>query len=594
MAYPAGVITRPVTFGPAFELEDGDTAGMQVTFKATRPGVLWMETGQPAVSTQIVKNADDGVEQTVNLPVTDQTGWGDGDGNLIVPGADGHVFLYIVTVIFTQNGRTIPGAQPRSKVVPIPQGDLSPLDLDKLIPLTSPGGTVVSVPDIWSEQIAAAEAAAVAAANSMIDSDDFMAAKADDPDSAFSGSLAAKIETAAGDLVEPAGPVDGRVSALAPAKARVPVAPSVGTKPYDTVRNAYNLKPGHLRRWRAALANAAIGAGEARVACFGTSIAVAQGVATAATESYPNQLRSMIAARAGVAVAGTGPVLCHLGDTPNDSRWSYSGTWSKFNPGPTNRTVLYSCTSNGGTATFTSDLAGTIAEFWFSQSSGAFSFTVDGAAPSSGVTVTGGTYSAGTVTPTTSTTIGKVSVTGLSDATHVIVVTRITTPLYLAAACVRKANGLSVGAIGAGGARLSDTSLSQPYDLRTFMNTTWAPHLVIANFMTNEAYTQVSAATFKTQLDAMCVSIANAGSDLVLVGEIPAGGTDQGGAAMNLTAYRQALYEVADLYDLPILDQFDRWGSYTSANGLGFMSDAFHPNKKGYRDYAAGVLPIIA
>jgi uncharacterized cupin superfamily protein len=200
MAYPAGVITRPVTFGPAFELEDGDTAGMQVTFKATRPGVLWLATGSPAVSTQIVRNANDGAEQTVNLPVTDQEGWGDGDGNVIDPGEDGNVFLYIVTVIFTQDGRTIAGAQPRSKVVAVPQGDGSPLDLDKLLPLTSPGGTVVSVPDIWSEQIAAAEAAAVAAAESMVDSDAFIADRLSTPGTASEVALTAKIETATADL----------------------------------------------------------------------------------------------------------------------------------------------------------------------------------------------------------------------------------------------------------------------------------------------------------------------------------------------------------------------------------------------------------
>lgn len=175
MAYPAGVITRPVTFGPAFELEDGDVAGMTVSFKATRPGLLWRATGQPAVSVAITRNADDGVEQTISLPVTDQTGWGDGDGNEILPGDDGHVFLYAVSVVFTQNGRTIPGVQPRSKVVPIPQGDLSPLDLDDLIPMTSPGGTVVAVPDIWSAQIAAAKAAALEAAGALIDSASFVA-----------------------------------------------------------------------------------------------------------------------------------------------------------------------------------------------------------------------------------------------------------------------------------------------------------------------------------------------------------------------------------------------------------------------------------
>ncbi|MET0886293.1 MAG: hypothetical protein ABWX92_07565 [Mycetocola sp.] len=174
MAFPAGVITRAVTFGPAFELEDGDIAGMTVAFKATRPGVLWLETGSPAVSVAITRNANDGVEQTVYLPVTDQAGWGDGDGNEIVPGEDGHVFLYSVEILFTQNGRTIPGAQPRKKTIAIPQGDLSPLDLDKIIPLTSPGGTVVSVPDIWSGQIEAAQAAAEAAAASVLDSAAFL------------------------------------------------------------------------------------------------------------------------------------------------------------------------------------------------------------------------------------------------------------------------------------------------------------------------------------------------------------------------------------------------------------------------------------
>lgn len=195
MAYPAGVITRAVTFGPAFELEDGDVAGMTVAFKATRPGVLWMATGSPAVSTAITRNADDGVEQTVYLPVTDQAGWGDGDGNAIVPGEDGHVFLYSVSVIFTQNGRTIAGSQPRSKTIAIPAGDLSPIDLDKIVPLTSPGGTVVSVPDIWSGQLEAAQAAAEAAEAAIINSDTFMASKAADPTSQFAASLSAKIET---------------------------------------------------------------------------------------------------------------------------------------------------------------------------------------------------------------------------------------------------------------------------------------------------------------------------------------------------------------------------------------------------------------
>jgi hypothetical protein len=196
MAYPAGIITRPVTFGPAFELEDGEVAGMTVAFKATRPGVLWTATGSPAVSVAIVRNADDGVEQTVNLPVTNQDGWSDGDGNAIIPGEDGHVFLYSVEIVFMQGGRTIPGAQPRKKTIAVPMGD-GPLDLDSIIPLTSPGGTVVSVPDIWSGQVEAAQAAAEAAAAAVLDSAAFVGSEIARAGSPAEASVAVRIGTMA-------------------------------------------------------------------------------------------------------------------------------------------------------------------------------------------------------------------------------------------------------------------------------------------------------------------------------------------------------------------------------------------------------------
>jgi len=239
MAYPAGVITRQVTFGPAFELEDGDTAGMQVTFKATRPGVLWMATGQPAVSRPITKLAADGVEQSISLPVTDQDGWGDGDGNTIVPGEDGHVFLYIATVIFMQDNRPLTDAQPRSKVIAIPQGDGSPLDLDKLIPLTSPGGTVVSIPDIWSEQIAQAEAAALAAAGSLVDSAEFVADTLVTGPAA--GVLAAKIAdgtSGKADTSALAAEAANRVAGDASTLAAIPSAVTAGIAADGTVAAA--------------------------------------------------------------------------------------------------------------------------------------------------------------------------------------------------------------------------------------------------------------------------------------------------------------------------------------------------------------------
>jgi lysophospholipase L1-like esterase len=270
---------------------------------------------------------------------------------------------------------------------------------------------------------------------------------------------------------------------------------------------------------------------------------------------------------------GPGPVLAHLGDSGIDPQWTYTGTWIKFNPGATDRTCLYQSSSAGGTGTFTSANAGTIVELWYSNASAAFNVTIDGGAPV-------------TITPAGGTTIGKYQVTGLADTTHTVLATRTGGPIYLTAATVRKASGVSVGSFGLGGARLSDTNLSQPYDLRS-VTLGWAPHLVVIGFMTNEAYTSISAATYKTNLQSAITAFSGAGVDILLIAQIPA-------ASLTLTDYRTALYELADANDIPVLDLFERWGSYTTVNALGMMFDGFHPSAIGNVEYGQAVRNVIA
>lgn len=364
-----------------------------------------------------------------------------------------------------------------------------------------------------------------------------------------------------------------RVATLPTAAANVP-------RPYDGVRNTYNFKSSQFLKVRGAIGKAIGGTGLASIAALGTSIAAGQGAAAGST-SYPVRLRQLFSA-AGVPIAGTGNVLCHHGDTTADARWAFAGGWVKFNPGPTSRTVLYSATSNGSTATFTSDLPGTVVELRYSNASVAFEVAIDGGAPV-------------TVTPSGGTSLGTYTVSGLADTTHTVVVTRTTGALYLVGANVRKTTGLQIHNVGLGGARVSDLSLAQPYDARSLVRDVLVPDLAIVNVMTNEAYTEVSAATFKINLDAMLTSLNNASIPMLLVAEIPAGGTTTpSGNAMNLTAYRTALYELAITFDLPVIDLFERWGgTYSAANGAGMMADAFHPNAAGYGDYASAILSVI-
>lgn len=364
------------------------------------------------------------------------------------------------------------------------------------------------------------------------------------------------------------------VARLAPLPAAAKAA-----KPYVGDRNLYNLKASHLFKLRAAIGKAIGGTGLAKIACMGTSIAAGQG-ALAGSTSYPVRLRQLLAAT-GVPIAGTGLVPCHHGDTPADARWAYpSGPWAKFNPGPTDRTMLYYSNASGAQAVFTSDLTGTAVDVYYSNASGGFTVSIDGGAAVA-VTAAGGT------------TIGVYTVTGLADTTHTVTIARTSGSVYLVGAQVRKASGLLVSNIGLGGARVSDLYLAQPYDAYNVVRTNLVPDLCIINVMTNEAYTGVSAATFKANLDGILSGYAAAAIPVLLVGEIPAGGTTVGGVAMDLTAFRTALYELAVARDLPLIDLFERWGSFTAANGAGMMSDPFHPNAAGYGDYARAVAAAL-
>lgn len=362
---------------------------------------------------------------------------------------------------------------------------------------------------------------------------------------------------AAGAYVPP-----GRVSTL-PSQAAT-------ARTYDQRLNLYNLKPSHFRKTRAKLAAAEVG-GLANIACLGDSITAGQG-ATMSTESWPVVMRNLLTASGVLTSNGTGIVLSNNGDSGFDPRTSRTGSWTKFVNG-SDRTVLTYATG-GSTYTFTSDVAGTDVDVYYSNASGSFTVAIDGG---TAVAVTG----AG------GTTIGKYTVAGLSNTTHTVVVTLTTGTTYLAGFRVRKGTtGLRVSSLGLGGARTSDLIAgSQPFGVLS-MATTDAPDLAVLALMTNEAFTSTSAASFKTGVLSLVTTLKAAGADVLLVAEIPANGQD-------LTPYRTVLYEAAIDQDVPVLDMFDRWGSWATANTLGQMFDAFHCTAAGYRDYARAVRDVI-
>lgn len=145
MPYPAGVVTRPVSFGGAFATETGDPVEMRVTIRASR-SMVWMPTGSPVVALGADFIATDGSETTINLPVTDQEGWGDGTGGSIPVGGPNnyHSHSYTATVGYYKNGIE----RNRTTIGPfvLPQGDGSTVDMDNLVVTPNSEGESVFIP----------------------------------------------------------------------------------------------------------------------------------------------------------------------------------------------------------------------------------------------------------------------------------------------------------------------------------------------------------------------------------------------------------------------------------------------------------------
>lgn len=188
MAFPSDVILREVTFGPAFDLTSGEGLAMRVTFTPTRSMVRGAPTGAPGIARAYQVLAEEGMQGALSIPVTDQTGWFDGNGNALSVADGAQTHAYRVLIESLKDGRPIGGAIP-AKTIVLPQGDLSPVDLDGLIPVTSAAGVSVAIPDEWFSLVASAEEAAAAAQAAIVDSDAFVAAKVADPDSLTGAAL---------------------------------------------------------------------------------------------------------------------------------------------------------------------------------------------------------------------------------------------------------------------------------------------------------------------------------------------------------------------------------------------------------------------
>lgn len=338
---------------------------------------------------------------------------------------------------------------------------------------------------------------------------------------------------------------------------------------YNPQSSLYNLKSSAMRRARGALGRAQSGTGHAKIAFVGDSTTQGTG-ATVGVSDPVVQMRKLLSAK-GFPIAGTGPV--RAASTTGDARWTVGSGWV---------TAFQNCISTstaGSVATFVSDLPGTVVSIrYLNNATGhTFTYAIDGGA-------------AVTVTTTNAQTVGTVTVTGLTNATHTVVITSGNAgDVYVLDVSVHAASGLLLGNFAGGGTSSTNWAAGTYYDNRNAV-ASWAPDLSIVMVGINDA-SVVPTANFTANMTTLITTLLASG-DVVLCTPYPAANS-----LMLLTSQATIVAQIvalANSLSLPLVDIGERWGSHAAVSSYGYYSDAgLHPSVLGYADGVRAISSVF-
>ena len=175
MAYPEYIPTRVVSVGGATALESSALLKIQVAIVASR-SLIWDATGYRFEKAGHSVESELGNEVQIILPRTDVAGWKDAaTGSIIdVSAEDAYSHRYTATVRFLDANNSVVGAEYTIGPFPIPDGE-GAIDLDRMVPASTVAGDAISIPDLWSQLVSQAEAAATSAQAALVDSAQFVA-----------------------------------------------------------------------------------------------------------------------------------------------------------------------------------------------------------------------------------------------------------------------------------------------------------------------------------------------------------------------------------------------------------------------------------
>jgi hypothetical protein len=349
---------------------------------------------------------------------------------------------------------------------------------------------------------------------------------------------------------------------------------------FDRDLHLYVPTGAEILQLRTEVAAALAGSARFRIAWIGTSIVSGWGTSSPGTTDPVVQARNLFDGRANSGVVKV--VNGNPGD-PDDNRLTYSALeWNHAGSarsgvagGDLQMFLRNPNTTSGQTLTFTSDVPGTVVEIATLDNSGACSVSIDGAAKHS-------------VQARGSGAVRLLTVTGLAPTTHEVEVTSSGTgrAVYVAGFSVRDDVGLEMENWGYYGSVASDwepggapcTGHNEVDALR--------PDAVLIQLGANEAIHGLGANALKKALGHVVEAHKAARRTVVVIVDPP---IESDMVTDWATRFRSAIYDVADVHAVPLVDLTEAWGHRAAAAALGYYTDEFHPTDAGAASIAAVV-----
>lgn len=301
--------------------------------------------------------------------------------------------------------------------------------------------------------------------------------------------------------------------------------------------------------------------------------------ATPGSTDFPTALRKVLSKK--LDDVWTGVVAFRNGETRDVRYTTVDAGW-----GTSNGAVIdpyASCTTAGASLTFVSDTVGTSVRIVTFENSGSFTYEIDGGAPV-------------TVNSTSGTALTRlIDVSGLANTTHTVKITATTTTsTYFIGCGVRRTTGLEMVNFGYGGSTSTQwTNTASTQKRGSARNATPARNIVLLQLDTNDVRTGITAAAWKANMQTIISGEQSTTTAVVLIASI---NTDNQANITQATwnTYYQACYELADQYNIPLVDTTHLFGGWTTALANSITGDFLHLNAGGWRQTAEAVARLLA